>query len=88
MVSGPIDDLRLFSPWLPNFIHRFKGGGLSWFPFHPSFPLLISPLFSFLWGDLILSKVKHSLGAIVLGTGDLGTRSSGPSGLSRFLFSG
>jgi mannosyltransferase len=62
----------LFVPWLSNFIHRFKGGGLSWFPFHPSFPLLISPLFSFLWGDLILSKVKHSLGAIFVGTGEPG----------------
>ena len=62
----------LFSPWLSYFIHQFKGGGRSWVPFHPSFPLLISPLFSFLWGDLILSKVKHSLGAIFLGTGEPG----------------
>jgi mannosyltransferase len=62
----------LFAPWLSNFFHRFNGGGLSWFPFHPSFPLLISPLFSFLWGDLILSKVKHSLGAIIVGTGKPG----------------
>jgi mannosyltransferase len=64
--------LFLFSPWIPHFINQFKGGGRSWVPFHPSFPLLISPLFSFLWGDPILSKVKHSLGAIVLGTGEPG----------------
>lgn len=53
--------VALFSPWLPTFINQFKGGGRSWVPFLPSFPLFISPLFAFLWGEPILSKVYHSL---------------------------
>ncbi len=76
----------LFIPWLPHFIQRFKGGGLSWFPFHPSFALLLSPLFSFLWGDLILSKAKHLLGPFVLGAGGLGSAVQWALGLASILF--
>jgi mannosyltransferase len=53
--------LVLFSPWIPYFINQFKGGGRSWVPFHPSFPLSVSPLFAFLWGDPVLSKLYHFL---------------------------
>ncbi len=53
--------LGLFTPWLPNFIHQFRAGGLSWFPFRPSFPLLCSPLFSFLWGEPFSSKLYRIL---------------------------
>ena len=65
--------LALFSPWLPTFINQFKGGGRSWVPFLPSFPLFISPLFAFLWGEPILSKVYHSLWPFFLRLRELGS---------------
>ena len=64
--------LFLFSPWIPYFIIQFKGGGRSWVPFHPSFPLSVSPLFAFLWGDPVLSKLFHFLWPIFLRIKDLG----------------
>jgi hypothetical protein len=38
----------LFAPWLPNFINQVKGRH-HMVSLSPSFPLLVSPLFSFLW---------------------------------------
>jgi uncharacterized membrane protein len=58
--------LALFAPWLPNLIHQVRGGGLAWFPFRPSFPLLVSPLFAFLWGDPFLSKLYQPLKPLFL----------------------
>ena len=65
--------LALFAPWLPNFINQFKGGGRLWEPFHPSLPLFISPLLSFLWGDPVLSKLYHSMQPLFLRSGELGS---------------
>jgi mannosyltransferase len=64
--------LFLFSPWIPYFINQFNGGGRSWVSFHPSFPLSVSPLFAFLWGDPVLSKLYHFLWPIFMRIKDLG----------------
>jgi uncharacterized membrane protein len=63
--------LALFAPWIPNFIDQFRGGGRSWVSFHPSFPLFVSPLLAFLWGDPVLSRLYHFLGPIFWRSGGL-----------------
>ena len=63
----------LFAPWLPSFINQVKGGGITWFPFRPSFPLLVSPLFSFLWGDPFLSTLYRPLKPIFLRSVEIGS---------------
>ena len=63
----------LFVPWLPNLIHQIRAGGIAWFPFRPSLPLLISPLFSFLWGDLFLSILYRPLKPFFLRSAGIGS---------------
>ena len=63
--------LALFSPWLPNFISQLRGGGRSWVPFDPSFHAFISPVFVFLWGEPILSRIHHTFYPVFPWLGEL-----------------